>query len=101
MSKGVIETITGAVVLTAGIFLEAVTWGFATPAAVALFNGLIGAGAGMVLSGIGTMVNGGMQPGLTTSVRNPVKPWDIIYGRSSEGGTLTYIEDSSYEPAPR
>lgn len=35
-----------------------------------------------------------MQEGLLTNVRQPAAPWDIIYGETRKGGTITHIEST-------
>lgn len=89
MSKGILETVGGAALIAAGIFLEVVTFGASTP----LTAMMITAGAGMVLSGIGTMLAKGPVNGFATTTRNPIAPWEVIYGRSRVGGTIVYIAE--------
>ena len=38
-----------------------------------------------------------MQEGLLTNVRQPAAPWDIIYGETRKGGTITHIESTGDE----
>ena len=52
---------------------------------------LIASGAGMVLSGVGTLLAPGPMDGFNTSLRNPVAPRKVIYGRVRTGGTVINI----------
>ena len=54
---------------------------------------LIQAGAGMVISGVGTMMAKGALQGTGTATRNPVAPWNVVYGRARIGGTIVYISE--------
>ena len=56
-----------------------------------LGNLLITAGVGTVLSGIGTLLAKGPVNGFATTVRNPVQPWKVIYGRARTGGTVVHM----------
>jgi hypothetical protein len=66
---------------------------------VGLANFLIYSGAGMLLSGVGTLVAdavGGAastssSSGIASASRNPIAPWLIPYGRCCVGGTIVYI----------
>src|SRR5579859_6335264 len=87
MSKGIIETIAGAYEITAGIALEFIAPG--NP----LSTYLIVSGAGMLVAGIGTMLSKGPVEGFATATRNPVAPWQIVYGRSRVGGTIIYLNE--------
>lgn len=89
MSKGIIETVAGAALIATGIVLEVVTFGASTP----LTAMLITAGAGLVLSGIGTMLAKGPVQGFATTTRNPIAPWDVCYGRTRIGGTIVYLAE--------
>jgi hypothetical protein len=93
MSKGVIDTIIGGLVLAAGVVLEVVTFGAATPLVIAIASFLISAGAGLLLVGVGTLISGqsGGGGGIATAARNPVKPWDVVYGRARIGGTVVFL----------
>jgi hypothetical protein len=88
MSKGVIEGVAGAAILAAGIALDAVTAGAATPFEIALMT----SGAGMLLSGLGTLI-GQQSRGVAEMSRNPIQPWNVIYGRTKVGGTTIYQEE--------
>jgi hypothetical protein len=52
---------------------------------------LISAGAGTLLSGIGTLLSKGPVNGFATTLRNPTSPWEVCYGEVVTGGVLTYI----------
>lgn len=49
------------------------------------------AGAGLLLSGIGTMLAGHHDPGFSTAQRNPIAPWQVVCGTAEVGGTVVYI----------
>jgi len=52
---------------------------------------LVVAGASQVISGVGTMLSGkGPKDGQSTTIRNSVAPWRVIYGQQRVGGTLIY-----------
>ena len=72
----------GAAEITAGILLEPFSGGLSTF--------LISAGVGTLLSGIGTLLQGNV-PGTSTASRNPISPWNVVYGRAKVGGTLVYF----------
>jgi hypothetical protein len=54
---------------------------------------LIASGVGMVLTGIGTLLSQGPLTGTATLSRNPVAPWNVVYGRQKVGGTLVYLSE--------
>jgi hypothetical protein len=87
MSKGIVQTIAGGALIATGIFLEVVTFGASTP----LTTFLISAGVGMTLSGVGTLLSKGPLSGVETSTRNPIAPWNVVYGRKRVGGTVVFI----------
>jgi hypothetical protein len=87
MSKGVVDTIAGAGILATGIALDVVTAGAATPFEMSLMT----TGAGMLLSGIGTLI-GQRARGVAEMSRNPIQPYNIIYGRTKVGGTMIFRE---------
>lgn len=89
MSKGIIETIAGGLEIAGGIALEVLSAGGSTP----LSSFLITSGAGLVLSGIGTMLTKGPVQGFATTTRNPIAPWEVIYGRARVGGTIVYLAE--------
>jgi hypothetical protein len=54
---------------------------------------LIASGVGMVLSGIGTLLSQGPLTGTATLSRNPIAPWNVVYGRQKVGGILVHISE--------
>jgi hypothetical protein len=44
-----------------------------------------------VLSGIGSLLSKGPLQGISTATRNPIAPWNVLYGRGKLGGTIVYI----------
>jgi hypothetical protein len=80
---GIGAALIGASVLVPGGFLIAGT---------ALSSILATAGAGMVLSGLGTLL-GQKASGVATVNRNPISPWQISYGTTKVGGVVLYQED--------
>jgi hypothetical protein len=88
MSKGIIDTIIGGVEIAAGILVIVGTLGGGT--ALGVF--LIAAGAGMVFTGVGTLLAGN-NLGVVSASRNPISPWVIVYGRARVGGTVTVLKE--------
>ena len=65
--------------------------------AVGAFTGagfLIQAGASLLISGIGTLLSKGPATTPNASQRNPIAPWNVVYGRARVGGTIVYIEEN-------
>lgn len=89
MSKGIVETIAGGALIAAGVAMTVLSVG--TLASVGVL--LIEAGAGLLLTGVGTMLSKGPLGGFATSTRNPIAPWEVVYGRSRVGGTIVYISE--------
>ena len=92
MSKVVEEVGIGAALVGASVFIPG---GFL--AAGSLLTGsmatiLASAGAGMVLSGVGTLLSQ-KASGIASTSRNPIMPWQIVYGRRKVGGTIVYQEE--------
>src|ERR1700734_3742051 len=87
MSKGIIETVGGSLAIAGGV-AESL---FLGPAGVAVGKFLIEAGAGLVISGIGTMIAGTRDRGFSTAERNPIAPWQVVPGTAEVGGTVVYI----------
>ena len=80
---GFFKLILGAAEIAAGIAVVGIP-GFQGAGAM-----LIAAGAGMVVSGIGTILAPeAHQPGFTTTERNPIAAQDVAYGLVRTGGTL-------------
>jgi len=82
MSKYV-TLIIGVGLIIAGILLAPFTGG------LSLF--LVKIGIGMVITGIGTLLSKGPVTGIGTAARNPIAPWNVIYGRARVGGTIVHI----------
>lgn len=78
----------GAAEIATGALLEIFTFGASTP--LTMF--LISSGAGMLISGIGTLLSGTVH-GTSTGTRNPIAPWNVVYGRAKVGGTLVYFNE--------
>src|ERR1700761_749291 len=53
---------------------------------------LASAGAGMVMSGVGTLLSQKAN-GIATTSRNPISPWKVILGTVKTGGTIVYQEE--------
>lgn len=51
----------------------------------------------MILTGIGTLLTKGPQQGTGGAVRNPIAPWNVVYGRTVVPGTINYIEETGDE----
>jgi hypothetical protein len=90
-----IGIIVGAVEIVAGIVTEVlVGW---TGFGAVLGGLLISAGAGMILSGLGTLISGSSQSqqgsGVAFASRNPIKSWDIQYGHGVVGGNVVYLNE--------
>lgn len=86
MSKFV-GVIIGVTELVVGIALEFVAPG--NP----LSTYLIIAGIGQTLTGIGTLLSQGPLAGTATLSRNPVAPWNVVYGRQKVGGILVAVNE--------
>jgi hypothetical protein len=88
--SGLIQALVGVAEVAAGVLIEVGTLGGGTPLAVML----IASGAGMILSGIGTMIAGdGPQRGYATTTRDPIAPWKVTYGEARVGGTIVYMNE--------
>ena len=61
------------------------------PGGAALSPFLISAGAGQLLSGLGTVIAGMRTIQGGTATRNPIKPWDVQVGHGRVPGTLVYV----------
>jgi hypothetical protein len=88
MSKTVTEIGIGAA-LVGGSFL---TGGITLAGAGALSSLLASSGAGFVLSGVGTLL-AQRATGIATTSRNPIQPWQVVYGRCKVPGTIVYQEE--------
>ena len=84
MSKGIVDTIIGGVEIVAGILLA--------PFIGPLAGFLVAAGIGMLFTGVGTLISGTASGGVITATRNPVKDWDVVYGRARIGGEVLFAD---------
>ena len=61
---------------------------------------LVTTGASLVLSGVGSLLSkdasGAASTGTSVASRNPIAPWNAVYGRAKVGGTIVYIEETGY-----
>jgi hypothetical protein len=97
MSKFV-GTILGGLEIAAGVFTGIVAgW---TGVGLYIAAQLITAGAGMVLSGVGTLISGsaqqmgqGVGQGIAFASRNPIKSWDVLYGCATTGGDVAWCDN--------
>lgn len=94
MSKFV-GIVIGGLEIAAGVVVGALTaW---TGVGLYVAGLLITAGAGMLLSGIGSLTAGtvltGPQGGVAVASRNPIAPQLVIYGRTLVGGTVIYLNE--------
>jgi hypothetical protein len=88
--SGLVSTIVGGLEIAAGVLIEVGTLGGGTALAVML----IASGAGMVISGIGSMIAGnGPTTGYVSATRNSIAPWKIQYGEGRVGGTVVYMNE--------
>jgi hypothetical protein len=87
MSKYV-GIIIGAAEIAAGVLLAftGVAWAGAAY--------LIEAGIGTILVGVGTLIAGaGASHGVASASRNPVAPWNAVYGQTKVGGTVVHLHE--------
>lgn len=89
MSKAIAEIAIGAGLIALDIFAPVL--GITLTAAWAAT--LAATGASLVIGGIGTLLTK-QQVGLGANVRNPISPWNVVYGRAKIGGTVVYIEET-------
>ena len=81
MSKGIVEVIGGAALIAVDVvFLGA------NPTLLML-------GAGLVIGGIGTILNKRLT-GMAGDTINPIAPRNVIYGRGETGGTTLFLLDT-------
>jgi len=60
---------------------------------------LIAAGAGQLISALGTILFKGPAIGFSTTQRNPTAPWKYVYGQTRVGGTVVFINTWPKEPS--
>lgn len=89
MSKAIEEISIGAAIVGA-MFIPGVG-AFLGPT---LTSFLVGTGASMLMTGVGTLIAGQPQGGIAAASRNPIQPWTVVYGRAKAGGTIVYIEET-------
>ena len=90
MSKAAI----GEIAVGAGLVaLDLLAPGFGIVLSSTVQSLLVGAGSSLILGGIGTILSK-PQTGLASATRNPIQPWNVIYGRTKIGGTTVYIEET-------
>jgi hypothetical protein len=83
------QTILGGLEIAVGI-----TMAFLAPGVGSLIGGyLIMAGVGTTLGSIGTLLQPTPPGGLSTAARNPIMPWNVVYGRAKVGGTIVYFNE--------
>ena len=84
--SGWVDEAVGAALVVAGV---ALIW-YCPP----LAPYVISAGVGLMMTGVGTLISsmGGLT-GVHTLSRNPIKPWDVIYGRARVAGTNLYTKE--------
>ena len=85
--SGITKLIIGGAEIAAGVLIEMGTLGGGTPLAVML----IASGAGMVLTGVGSLLQGNPVKGFATATRNSIAPWRTCYGRVRTGGSVVYM----------
>lgn len=56
-----------------------------------LAESLIIAGAGTLLSGVGSLLSQHQLQGVVSTMRNPLHPWEYVYGETQTGGVLIYF----------
>lgn len=83
----------GAAFFTGGLSLSLTAFGSAfSLSGTAITSFLATTGAGFVMSGVGTLL-GQRATGVQTTSRNPLHPWQVIYGRTKVGGNIVYLEE--------
>jgi hypothetical protein len=90
MSRALAEIGIGAALIGLDFLLPGV--GIALSSSMQSF--LISTGASMVLTGVGTLMQGQPQGGIAAASRNAIQPWNVIYGRAKIGGTIIYLEET-------
>ena len=85
---GWLTAVIGAGEVAAGGLIMASTLG----SAAALAIPLIISGAAMMATGIYTQLQPN-SPGISSSTRNPIAPWEVCYGQTAVGGTLIFCNE--------
>jgi hypothetical protein len=85
------QIIIGGAMIAAGVVAIAVTGGAAAPWAMMLIK----AGVMVTLTGTGTLLAGmgSHLSGTGTATRNPIAPWNSVYGRAKIGGAVVYLNE--------
>ncbi len=85
--SGIAKIVAGAALIAGAVAVDLATFGTATPAIFALVT----SGVGFIVSGSATLI-AGTPPvkGFATTMRSPIAPWKVLYGRGRVGGTLVY-----------
>lgn len=79
----------GAALIAGAIVGTVLSGGTLTPALLST----IVTGASLVIGGIGSLLTKGPPtPGIAS--RNPIAPWNVVYGRARVGGTTVYVEEN-------
>ncbi len=81
------QIVLGAAEIAIGLALEVVAPG--NP----LSTYLIIAGISTIVSGVGTLLSKGPLSGTGMASRNPIAPWNVVYGRAKVGGIIVYISE--------
>lgn len=84
-----VQIIVGGAMIAVGVVAMVLTAGAAAPWAMILIK----AGVGVLLSGVGTLLTSPHLGGMGTASRNPIAPWNIVYGRAKIGGTIVFIQE--------
>lgn len=82
-----LDSVIGGLEIAAGAFMVA----GALPGGALLGWNLIGAGISTEVAGIGQLLSKSPLSGATTATKNPIAPWNVIYGRVCHGGTPIFI----------
>ncbi|HUA84942.1 MAG TPA: phage tail protein, partial [Bryobacteraceae bacterium] len=80
---GFVKLFAGVALIVGSVFIPGLS--------VAAASLLASAGAGMVLSGLGTLLSGKPVNGYATTVRDSKPPWQYVYGYTRVGGTMAYV----------
>jgi hypothetical protein len=101
MAKVAMEVGIGAGLAAASFFVPGSSFAIgalqvSSKAAAALSTGLLSMGGSMMLSGIAESMAAKPSAGVTGTVKSPVSPHVIVYGRAMVGGTLLYRTENNY-----
>ena len=92
MSKAAIgEIAIGVGVAALGVF----SGGLGLVLSPAIISFLVGTGASLVLGGLGSIFSSsGSSGGISSASRNPIAPFNVVYGRAKVGGSIVYLEET-------